>query len=253
MQQPVVRLGELGLQHHREVRIVDVVDDDVVVRRRDHVDVTRLERLGSHLRVDDHPELDLVEIGQLVAVLVGAPVVGVLGDDQAVAGRVALEQERACAHGVGRLRRARIDCGEPCRRGDEAGLTVEVDRERRPRDRLLGVAVETGEQREREVVDLFEEELRVGRIGARIGDVASDVLHRGADEEAAEAPVEVVHHGVGVEWRSVMERDAFAHLDRERGRVLVGRDALGEVRRDVQLVVDGEQRVVERGNAHLAV
>ena len=49
-----------------------------------------------------------------------------------------------------------------------------------------------------------------------------------------------------------MERDALADLDRECRGVLVGRDALGEVRLHVELVVDGDQRVVERADAHLA-
>ena len=56
-------------------------------------------------------------------------------------------------------------------------------------------------------------------VDQRAVGVLGDVLESAPDtRQAAEPAVEVVDHGVGVERRAVVERDALADLDREHGR-----------------------------------
>ena len=241
----VVRLDVAALLQHHGVGGVDVLADDLGVGGGDHVDVTGFERLGLDLRVDDDAELDLVEVRQLVARLVLTPVARVAGHRHAVTLQVLLDDERPGADRLGRQVGVAVDGRQPRRRGDEAGLGCQQVRQQRPRLRRVGVAVLARRQRERVVVDLLRDERLVRVLG--------QILQGARDQQSAGVAVEVVDHGVGVERRAVGERDAFAHLDREQRRVLVGLDALAEERVHLQVVAGHEQRLDEGPDAHVAV
>ena len=95
--------------------------------------------------------------------------------------------------------------------------------------------------------------LRRHADGERVDDVdARDVLEHEDEQQRlaarvrAAVGVEVVLDDRRVERRAVVERHAFAELDRPHRRVRVALDRLGEERLDLAVLVGRGQRVVDR-------
>jgi hypothetical protein len=191
------------------------------------VDLAGLEAVDALLLLDDRPELELVEVGELVAVGVGAPVVLVALERQVVVHLPLDELERPGADEVGGAVLGVVEL----RLGDhaEAAARVEERGERRPR--------QPGRDPHRQRVDHVDR-----------GDVGQHELEeqRRASRVLAPVRVQVVPDHVGGERRAVVERDAGPQRDRPLGGVGVRGHRLGEERDELAVPVGHGQRVVDR-------
>ena len=172
----------------------------------------------AHVVVEDHAERDLVEVR--LALL---PVVRVLDDDRAVAGRPA---PRACTGRVPTGVSFSVPAAMRRRAGDQPEVAGEHLGEGDPRELQLDLDGQRVDDRHR---------LDVRRRWPS----ARDRLVR------VHVPLEVDLHGLGVERRAVLEHHAVVQGDRV-GLVVVGLDRLGEVRLGHALGREPHQRVVER-------
>ena len=166
----------------------------------------------------------LVEVRQLGAVLVGAPVVGVGGEDGALTGGEALQLERAGADAVG----LQVDAA------GHGGGRLDV---------AAGAGQEVGEGHARgaEVEDHGEALGAVGRLH-RLDDGDAGLARAGRGRVLQ--AVEVLDDGVGVQRGVVVEGHALAEGDRVLREVVVALDGLGEEGLDLAVHVGG-QRVVD--------
>ena len=190
----------------------------------DHIELPAADRVRALRLFSDGAEGDLVEVGKLLAVRVGPPIVGIPHDDELlIQGPMAAvdELKRPGADHVGR---ARLSVVQLCGGGDpESPIQVQEHVEVHPR-------------------------LRHGDgHGERIGHSnVCDVREADSEGRTLAHGIEVQLDRVRVERFPVVERDALAERDRPMGvRGIMG-DGLGEIRRVVALVVEHGERVVNR-------
>jgi hypothetical protein len=195
------------------------------------VDLARVEGVDPLGDLDDRPELDRVEVGQLPTLVVLGPVVGVLVGHELLVGDPFLQLERAGADQlVGAVRRVvELALGHH----PDPAAAVEVGVERHPRllhrDRH-GHRVDQVDRRDVGEGD-GEQEGLAGGVGAPVG-------------------VEVVLDDLAGQVGAVVELDAVTDLDRPHRVVGVGLDRLGEPRLVLAVGIGPGQRVVDRAGDH---
>ena len=230
IEQPVAELGVLlGLQLLERAALlgsaqrVDLLCTRVVASS----ELTGLECVQAGLCVRVRLEGDRVQVRELVAVLVLAPVVGVLDHGELVVDLPLLELERAGADQVAVTGGRVVELG--LAHHPEAARAVEERREGRPRGDGRDVHRQVVD--DRHVLDVLQDEEEQQRLAGRV---------------LAPKCVEVVLDDGGRERRAVAELDVGTDLDRPVLVAGVARDGLGQVRDVLAVGVRCCERVVDR-------